>query len=132
MTQNEHVYAICCRPEVAGDVISGENAKTVEGYAVLNFEVASLCSFRDIQNKIPTKPKAVGSGIVDRFSNFDNCQSEEAGDVISGVAVNPAGVKARVKFGDSRSNHSQDIRLLRFVTNDNKNDDDDAGRRTLR
>ena len=38
MTPNEHVYAICCLPEVAGDVISCENVKTVEGYAVLNFE----------------------------------------------------------------------------------------------
>ena len=44
-TQNEHVYAICCRPEIADDVISGENVKTVDGYAVLNFEVASLSSF---------------------------------------------------------------------------------------
>ena len=42
MTQNEHVYEICCRLEVADDVISGENVKTVEGQAVLNFEVASL------------------------------------------------------------------------------------------
>ena len=45
MTQNEHVYAICCQPEVAGDVISGENVKAVEGYAVLNFEVASFSFF---------------------------------------------------------------------------------------
>ena len=42
MTQNKHVYAICCRSEVAGDVISGENVNTIEGYAVLNFEVVSL------------------------------------------------------------------------------------------
>ena len=42
MTKKEHVYAICCRPEVAGAVISGENVKTIEGYAVLNFDVASL------------------------------------------------------------------------------------------
>ena len=40
MTQNEHVYAICCQSEVVGDVISGENVKTIEGYAVLNLEVA--------------------------------------------------------------------------------------------
>ena len=38
MTQHERVYAICCRPEVAGDVISGENVKTIERYALLNFE----------------------------------------------------------------------------------------------
>ena len=48
MTQNERAYAICCRPEVDGDVISDENVKTVEGYAALNCEVASSNSFRDI------------------------------------------------------------------------------------
>ena len=41
MTQNEHVYAICCRLEVGGDVISGENVKTIEGYAVLHVEAAT-------------------------------------------------------------------------------------------
>ena len=45
MAQNEHVYAICCRPEVAGDVISGEDVKTTSGYAMLNLEVASFSSF---------------------------------------------------------------------------------------
>ena len=34
MTQTEHVYASCCRPEVAGYVISSENVKTIDGYAV--------------------------------------------------------------------------------------------------
>ena len=43
---------IYCRPEVAGDIISGENVKTIKGYAVLNFEAASFSSFRDIQKKI--------------------------------------------------------------------------------
>ena len=28
MTQNEYVCGICCRTEVAGDVISGENVKS--------------------------------------------------------------------------------------------------------
>ena len=51
MTQNEHVYEICCGPEVAGGVISGGNVKTIEGYAVLNFETASISSFRENQNK---------------------------------------------------------------------------------
>ena len=45
MTQNEHVYAICCRVEVAGDVISGANVKTIDGYEELNFEVVSSSSF---------------------------------------------------------------------------------------
>ena len=52
MTQNEHVYAMCCRPEVAGDVIPGESVKTSEGYALLNFEAASIISsFRENQNQ---------------------------------------------------------------------------------
>ena len=32
MTQNEHVYAICCHPEVDANVISGENAETFSVY----------------------------------------------------------------------------------------------------
>ena len=47
MTQIEHVYAICFRPEAYGDVISGENVKTIESYVVLIFEVASFSNFRD-------------------------------------------------------------------------------------
>ena len=46
VTQIEHVYAICCRPEVAGYVLFGGNVKAIEGYAVLNFEAASFCSFQ--------------------------------------------------------------------------------------
>ena len=51
MTKNEHVHAILCRPEVTGDVVSGENIKTIEGYVVLNFEAASIRSFRANQNQ---------------------------------------------------------------------------------
>ena len=59
MTRNEHVYAICCRPEEADDIISGENVKTVKGYVVLNFEFASFSSFRDIkQNHFVTAAAA--------------------------------------------------------------------------
>ena len=48
MTKNEHAYAICCRTEAAHDTISSENVKTIEGYTVLNFEVANFSSFQDI------------------------------------------------------------------------------------
>ena len=37
MAKNEHIYGICWRPEVAGDVISSENENTTEGFALLNF-----------------------------------------------------------------------------------------------
>ena len=49
MTQNEHIYAICCRPEVVGDVFSGENVNTAEGYVLLYFEAARFTNFRYIQ-----------------------------------------------------------------------------------
>ena len=45
LTQNEHVYAIFCRPEVAGDVVSGGNVKTVDDYVVLNCEAARVGNF---------------------------------------------------------------------------------------
>ena len=38
-----------------------------------------------------------------------------ASDVISGVDVEQVGMNARVKFGDSGSNRSRDIRLPPFV-----------------
>ena len=43
---------ICFRPEAVYDVISGRNVKTIEGILVVNFEVASSNSFRDIAKKI--------------------------------------------------------------------------------
>ena len=52
MTQKIHVCNICFRPKVAYDVISCRNAKTVEGYLVVNFEVAGSNSFRDIPKKL--------------------------------------------------------------------------------
>ena len=42
MTQNWHIYAICCWPEVAGDVTSGRNLKTIEGYMVAQFDSLKL------------------------------------------------------------------------------------------
>ena len=45
---------------------------------------------------------------------------------MSGVVVDPIGVKARVKFIDYRSNCSRNIRLPHFVTNDDA-DNDNAG-----
>ena len=51
MTQNEHVYASCCQQEVAGDVISGRDVKTIDGYMLVNFEASDLSSIGDIPNK---------------------------------------------------------------------------------
>ena len=49
---HEHVCAICCRPEVAGDVISGRNVQTVDGYVVVNCKVSNYSSFRDIKKSL--------------------------------------------------------------------------------
>ena len=62
--------------------------------------------------------KSVAGGIFGRFSNFDNCRPEVAGDVMSGAALVYVGVDVPTKFGDSRSSRSRDIRLPHFVTDD--------------
>ena len=51
LTYNENLYAICSRAKVSGDVLSGENAKSSEDYATLNFEAASDSSFRENQKQ---------------------------------------------------------------------------------
>ena len=74
--------------------------------------------------------EAVGGVIFSPFSNVDSFRLEVYNDVISGVVVDPMGMKVPVKFGESRSNRSIDIRLPHFVMNDDDNNDA-AGRRTL-
>ena len=44
------------------------------------------------------RPKAVGCSILGIFSNFDKCRLEAAGDVISGVALDKAGVNVHTEF----------------------------------
>ena len=52
------------------------------------------------------RPKAVGCGIFGRFSSFDKCRLEVAGDVVSGANVGQVGTDIPVKLGDSRLNRS--------------------------
>ena len=59
---NLHVCMICCRPEVVYDVISGRNVSTIEGYLLVNFEVASSSSFRDTEKKSFREDGGGGSG----------------------------------------------------------------------
>ena len=53
MIQNEHVYAICCRPEVAGDVIYGEDVQTFRYFVCVcvNLWAASFSSFQEHRNQ---------------------------------------------------------------------------------
>ena len=54
------------------NVISGESVETIEGYAGLNFEVASCSSFRDIQNK--KAHQLVGQCKTRRHSSNSDCR----------------------------------------------------------
>ena len=68
MTQNEHAYAICCRLEAAGDVISFKNVTTSKRYALLNFEVANWSTVRDIkENHFATAEAA--AAVIDDGTN---------------------------------------------------------------
>ena len=51
MNQNEQVYAICYRPEVAGDVTSSRNVKIFSDNMAVNFEVDSWRSFCNLKKK---------------------------------------------------------------------------------
>ena len=51
MTQKWTRLCDLLQPEVVGDVISGENVKTIKGYAVLNFVAANISNFRENQNQ---------------------------------------------------------------------------------
>ena len=55
------VYAICCSPEVAGDVISDRNVNTIECYAVVNFEASGSAG---IFKQIPTAAADIALLIV--------------------------------------------------------------------
>ena len=54
MTNNGHIYAICCRPDVADDVVCVGWMWTIEGYEAANSEIGSSSRFRDITNKVIT------------------------------------------------------------------------------
>ena len=52
------------------------------------------------------------------LSCFTNFRPEVDNNVICGVAVDYVGVDVTMKFGDSRSNGSRDIRGANFVSNE--------------
>ena len=56
--------------------------------------------------------KAIGCGIFGRFSNFDKCQPEAAGDVISGMALDYVSTYVVASVGANRLNSGQIIRLF--------------------
>ena len=81
MTQNEHVYAICYRPKVGDDVVSGRNVKTILSHIVVTLKVASSTSFRDFPKRLFCDGEVGdGSGGMNAICSLP----EVAGDVISG------------------------------------------------
>ena len=58
------------------------------------------------------RPKVVGCGIFSRFSNFDKCRPEVAGDISSGRALYYVGTDVSASFGNSRLYSGRTIRLL--------------------
>ena len=63
MTQNLHVCAICCRPEAVYDVVTGRNVKTIQGYILVNFEVAVVSEIFK-QNHFVTAVAAQGAADI--------------------------------------------------------------------
>ena len=118
----QYLIALCCRTETASDVVSGRFVLPVVRDKRVKFRDPRLNCSREIP------PEAVGGVIYGRLSIVDNFRPEAATDVISGAFVDPIGMKVRVKFDDSRSNHSSDIRLPHLVTTD----DDTGVRRSSR
>ena len=68
---------ICCQPEIADDVISGRNVKTVEGYVAY---VLSSSSFRDFPTFCDDEG---GSGSTNAICS----RPEVADDIIYGESV---------------------------------------------
>ena len=67
--QKEHIYAICCRPEVDANVISSRNVKTIEGYVVVTLKLLLALKFPRYsqKNHFVTAAEAAPVDIDDRI-----------------------------------------------------------------
>ena len=83
MIKHRHTYKICCRLGVHGCIDLGRDVTAVEGYVMVNFEVASCCIFRDNREKIPDTEVGGGACGINTICS----RSEVADDVISGYNV---------------------------------------------
>ena len=79
-------------------------------------EKSVKCRDRCLNHSREIPPQAVGSGIFDSFSLY--FRPEVDNDVISSVTVDYVGLDVRVKFGDSRSNGSRNIRGADFASSE--------------
>ena len=83
MTQNEHVYAICCQLEVDDDVTSGQNINTVQGYVVVKILKVLALILSEIFQKDHDSEVGDGSGRVNAIYS----RPEVVDDVISSKDV---------------------------------------------
>ena len=107
----QYLVAFCSRPEGTSDVISGRFV----GQTVL--EKCVKFGYPRFNRSREFPPTTVGSGIIDSFFRY-NFQPEVDNGVTSGVAIYYVGMDVPVKFGDSRSKGSRDIRGAGFVSNE--------------
>ena len=78
---------------------------------LVGLAVPDLCvKFPDprLNRSLEIQPKAIGGGIFDNVLN----------DIVSSVALELVSADVDVKFGDSRSNHSRDVRAAHSVMGD--------------
>ena len=101
-----YLVAFCSRPEAAGDVISGRFVRPIVSDKSVKLCYPRLNCSPEIQQE------AAGGGIFDRFSNFDKCKRDVAGDFVSSMAVGQVGVNVAAKFGDYMLSNGRIIRLL--------------------
>ena len=106
-------------PEATSDVASGRCV----GPVIPDNRVKFGDLRTNLSREIP--PEAVRGGIFYVFGC--SFRPEVVHDIISGANVGRVGMDVPVKFGDSRSNRSRDIRLPYFAMNK----ENDAGRPTL-
>ena len=113
MTQNQHIYTICCRPAVDDDAISGWNFKTPEGCLVVNLEVASSSSFWDFLKRLFCDGDVGdgGSGV-----NAICSRPEVADDVISGEDAENFKEYVFCSLSSLRENRNQPFRLCNGKT----------------
>ena len=70
MAQNEHVYAMCYRPDVDADVISGRNVRTIKGYVLKLLALAVSEIFH--KDHFVTVKSATVSAICSRLEVVDD------------------------------------------------------------
>ena len=102
----QYLIASCSRLEAASDVMSGRFLGLTVPQNDVKFRDSRLNRSEEIW------PKDVGCSIFGRFSNFDKCRPEVAGDGKSGVALGYVGTDVCANVGDFRLNSGQIIRLF--------------------